>query len=88
MKSPRIPKHPGVELTAIHDTIKLIFRDAEATYIFIDSLNSIYLINIQLRYLTSQNNHPDKLLLQEIDQTCKKKISPLYIHKVKEHKGI
>jgi ribonuclease HI len=76
------------ELTAIHDTIKLTLRDTKSTYIFTDSLNSIYLINTQLKHPTSQNNHPNKLLLQEIIKHINNKLSTLHIHKVKAHKGI
>jgi ribonuclease HI len=76
------------ELTAIYDTIKLTNANTEPTYIFTDSLNSIYLINTQLRHLTLQNNHLDKLLLQEITKYKKNKQSPLSIYKVRAHKNI
>jgi ribonuclease HI len=77
-----------IELTAIYDTIKLSTTNTEPIYIFIDSLNSIYLINARLRHPTSQNNHPDKLLLQEITNHIKDKTSPLYIHNARAHKNI
>jgi hypothetical protein len=65
-KLPRLQNILGTELTTIHDTIKLILSDTKPTYIFTDSLYSIYLINTQLKHPTSQNNHLDKLLLTHI----------------------
>jgi ribonuclease HI len=41
-----------------------------------------------LKHQTSQNNHPDKLLLQEITKYTKSKISTLHIRKVKVHINI
>ena len=76
------------KLTAIYDTIKLAKTNIDPTYIFIDSLNSIFLINMQLRHSSFQINHPNKLMLQEIITHIKNKQSPLYIHKVKAHKNI
>jgi hypothetical protein len=46
--------------------LKLTATDPKPTYIFTDSLNSISFINIQLKHPTTQNNHLDKLLLQEV----------------------
>ena len=68
------------ELTTVHGTIQLTLRDTKLTYIFIDSLNSIYLINTQLKHTTSQNDHPDKLLLQKIIKHINNKLSTSAIH--------
>jgi hypothetical protein len=38
----------------------------EPIYIFTDSLNSLYLINTELRHPTTHNNHPDKTILSKI----------------------
>jgi hypothetical protein len=38
----------------------------EPIYIFTDCLNSLYLINIQLRHPSAYNNHPDKTILSQI----------------------
>ena len=80
---PRLQNIVQVKLIAIHNTLKLISPNLEPTYIFTYNLNSIYLINIQLKHQTSQNNHPNKLLLQEITNYTKSKISTLHIRKVK-----
>jgi ribonuclease HI len=85
---PRLQNILKAELTAIHDTLQLTIKDIEPTYIFNDSLNLIYLINTQLQHSTTHNNHLKKLLLQEIAKKIINKTSPLYIHKVKAHKGI
>jgi hypothetical protein len=63
LKLPGLQNIVRAELTAIHDILKLTATDTKPTYIFIDNLNSIYLINTHLKHPTSHNNHPDKLLL-------------------------
>jgi ribonuclease HI len=87
-KLPGLQNIQRAKLTTIHDTIKFTNTNIEPTYIFTNSLNSIYFINIQLRHSTLQNIHPDKLLLQEITKHIKNIQSPVYIHKVKAHKNI
>jgi hypothetical protein len=63
------------EFMAIYTVIKLSITiyTKEPIYIFIDSLNSLYLINTQIRHPSQHNNHPDKIILS---------------HKVKVHTNI
>jgi hypothetical protein len=68
--------------------LKLTATDPKPTYIFTDSLNSISFINIQLKHPTTQNNHLDKLLLQEISKHIQTRIFPLHIHKVRAYINI
>jgi ribonuclease HI len=88
LKLPGLQNILRAELIAIHDTFKITATDIEPTYIFTDNLNSIYLINTHLKHPTSHNNHPDKLLLQEITHHIQNRTVVLYIHKVKAHKDI
>jgi hypothetical protein len=60
----------GVTLTlmAIYTVIQLsitIYTE-EPIYIYTDSLNSLYLINTQLRHPSMHNNHPDRTILTQI----------------------
>jgi hypothetical protein len=68
--------------------LKLTNTNTKPTYIFTDSLNSIYLVNTQLRHPTLQNYHLDKLLLQEVIKYIKDKQSLPFIHKTRAHKSI
>jgi ribonuclease HI len=77
-------------MTAIHHTIKLLNQlfPYEPAHIFTDSLNSLYLINTQIKHSTQQNNHPNKLLLANIVTMLQKRTSPLTIHKVRAHTNV
>jgi hypothetical protein len=57
-----------VEISAIHHTLLILNHEFphEPAHIFTDSLNSLYLINTQIKYPTQQNNHPDKTILTSI----------------------
>ena len=60
-----------VELMAIYTVIKLSITiyNEEPIYIFMNSLNSLYLINTQLRHPSTHNNHPNKTILSQIAST-------------------
>ena len=78
------------ELMAIYITIKLSTTTyaEEPIYIFTDSLNSLYLINTQLRHPSTHNNHPDKTILSQIASLLSTRIQPTELHKVKAHANI
>jgi hypothetical protein len=56
------------ELMAIYTTIKLSITTyaEEPVFIFTDSLNSLYLLNTQIKHPSLHNNHPDKTILTQI----------------------
>jgi hypothetical protein len=56
------------ELTAIYTILQLSTNTYtnEPIYIFTDSLNSLYLLNTQLRHSSAHNNHPDKTILSKM----------------------
>jgi hypothetical protein len=60
----------------------------EPIYIFTDSLNSLYLINTQLRHPSVHNNHPDKIILLHIAALLQARTQPTALHKVEAHANI
>ena len=96
-KNLRISKRlPGLQnilradLIAILETI--IYNNSicphEPSHIFTDSLNSIYLIKLQIIHLSQHNNHLHKTILSEIVTQLQHQIQPLTIYKVRAHSGI
>jgi hypothetical protein len=77
-------------MTAIHYTIKLLNQlfSYEPAHIFTNSLNSFYLINIQIKHPAQQNNHLEKLLLANIVKMLKERTFPLTMHKVRAHTNV
>jgi ribonuclease HI len=77
-------------MIAIHHTIKLLNQlfPYEPAHIFTDSLNSLYLINTQMKHPTQQNDHPNKLLIVDIVKILKERTLPLTIYKVRAHTNI
>jgi ribonuclease HI len=78
------------ELMAIYMVIKLsttIYTD-EPIYIFTDSLNSLYLINTQIRHPSKHTNHPNKTILTQIVTMLQSRTHPIALHKVKAHTDI
>jgi hypothetical protein len=53
---------------AIYTTIKLSITTytEEPVFIFTDSLNSLYLLNTQMKHPSIYNSHPDKTILTQI----------------------
>ena len=87
----RLPGYPNIlraELNAILIAIKTIQTTQRDTYIFTDSLNSIYLINNHIQHPTSQHHHPDKLLIAAIIHQIYWTPHMIHIHKVRAHTGI
>jgi ribonuclease HI len=78
------------EISAIHHTLQILIQEFpnEPTHIFTDSLNSLYLINTQLKHPTLQNNHPDKTILTSIVSMLKNRTATTYLYKVRAHTNI
>lgn len=60
----------------------------ELVHIFIKSLNSLYLLNTQIKYPSLHNNHLNKTILLEMVTTLQKRFHPLTIYKVCAHSNI
>ena len=60
----------------------------EPVYIFTNSLNSLYLINTQIKHPILQNNHPNKTILALIAKMLKDCIAPTTLHKVRAHTNV
>ena len=78
------------ELMAIHETLRLISTKYpnEHAHIFIDFLNCLYNLNIQIKHPTMHNNHADKTILTNIIEILKTRTQPTTFHKVKAHINI
>jgi ribonuclease HI len=79
-----------VEISAIYHTLLILDQELphELAHIFTDSLNSLYLINTQIKHLTQQNNHLDKTILALIVKLLKNRTAPATLHKVRAHTNI
>jgi ribonuclease HI len=79
-----------VEISAIYHTLLILDQEFphEPAHIFTDSLNSLYLINTQIKHPTQQNNHSDKTILALIVKLLKNYIAPIALHKVRAHTNI
>ena len=75
---------------AIYTTIKLSLTNYtnEPVHIFTDSLNSLYLLNTQIKHPSLHNNHPDKTILIQIIQMLQLRTQPTSLYKVKAHSNI
>jgi hypothetical protein len=60
----------------------------EPIYIFIDSLNSLYLINTQIKHPSAHTNHSNKPILSKIAEMLQPRIHPTHLHKVKAYSNI
>ena len=87
---PRLQIILKAKLMALYDTIKLSITQYqhEHVYIFIDSLNSLYLLNTQIKHPSLHNNHLDKIILAEMVQMLQNKTYRLFIYKVRAHSNI
>jgi ribonuclease HI len=79
-----------VEISAICHILLILNHEfpQEPAHIFIDSLNSLYLINTQIKHPTQQNNHPDKTILALIIKLLKDHVAPTILHEVRAHTNI
>jgi ribonuclease HI len=78
------------EISAIHHTLQILTQEFpnEPAHIFIDSLNSLYLINTQIKHPTQQNNHLDKTILASIVNMLKNRTANTHLYKVRAHTNI
>jgi ribonuclease HI len=78
------------EISAIHHTLQILTQEFpnEPAHIFTDSLNSLYLINTQIKHPTQQNNHPDKTILTSIINMLKNRTATTYLYKIRAHTNI
>ena len=75
---------------AIHATLKIINEEYpnKPIQIFTDCFNGLHVIKTQIRHLTLHNNHPDKIILQEIVELSQQRIQPTTLQKVRAHANI
>ena len=78
------------EILAIHHTLQIFTQEFpnEPAYIFIDSLNSLYCINTQIKHPTQQNNYPDKTILILMVNMLINRTTTTHLHKVRAHTNI
>jgi ribonuclease HI len=78
------------EISAIYHTLLILNQEfsQEPAHIFTDSLNSLYLINTQIKHPTQQNNHPNKTILALIVNLLKNRTAPTTLNKVRAHTNI
>ena len=79
-----------MEISTIYHTLLILNHEfpQEPAHIFIDSLNSLYFINTQIKHPTQQNNHPDKTILALIVKLLKGRVATTTLHKVRAHTNI
>ena len=75
---------------ALYDTIKLSLElyHNESVHIFTNNLNSLYLLNTQIRHSSLHTNYPDKTILLEMVQMLQQRTNTLTIYKVRVHSNI
>jgi ribonuclease HI len=78
------------EISTIHHTLQILTQEFpdELAHIFTDSLNSLYLINTQIKHPMQQNNHPDKTIITSIVKLLKDRTATTYLYKVRAHTNI
>jgi ribonuclease HI len=78
------------EISAIYHTLLILNHEfpQEPAHIFTDSLNSLYLINTQIKHPTQQNNHPDKTIPALIVKLLKDRAAHTTLYKVRAHTNI
>ena len=78
------------ELISIHYILTLINANypTEPTYIFTNSLNSLYFLHTQIHKPTTHINHLDKVMLASIVSLIQIRTQPLFLHKVRAHLNI
>jgi hypothetical protein len=70
-----------------HHTIHILTKEFnnEPAHIFTKNLNSLFLINTQIKHHTHHNNHPDKTMLTSIVKMLQNRIAPISLYKVRAH---
>ena len=79
-----------VELMVIYATLKIINEEYpnEPVHMLTNCLNRLYIINTQIKHPTLHNNHPDKIISQEIVELLQQKIQSTTLYKVQAHANI
>ena len=75
---------------ALYDIIKIsidLYHN-EHDHIFINSLNSLYLLNTQIKHSSLHTNHADRTILSDMVEMLQKRTNILTIYKVKAHSNI
>jgi hypothetical protein len=77
-------------MMAIHKTLRIINDQYpnEPAYIFIDSLNVLYLLNTQIEHPTLHNSHPDQVTFASMVQLLQNRSQPTTLYKVRAHVNI
>jgi ribonuclease HI len=85
-----LPNILRAKISAIYHTLLILDQEFphEPAHIFTDSLNSLYLINTQIKHPTQWNNHPDKTILALIVKLLKNRTAPATLYKVRAHTNI
>ena len=75
---------------ALYDTLKMSITQYqnEPVHIFTNSLNSLYLLNTQIKHPSLHNNHRDKTILEEMVAMLQQCTQTLTIYKVCAHSNI
>ena len=60
----------------------------ELAYIFTNCLNELRLVKIQIKHPMLHNNHPDKMILEEIVTLLQQQTQPTSLYKVRVHANI
>ena len=76
------------ELNTLLIAIQCTQHLTQDTQIFIDNLNSIYLVHNHIQHPSSQHKHPDKLLIAAIVNHITCTTHKITIQKVRAHTGI
>lgn len=75
---------------ALYNTIKISTDEYsdKPIHIFTDSLNSLYLINTQIKHPSLHVNHPNKTISIEIITMPQQRTHPTTLYKVRAHANI
>ena len=75
---------------AIHHALTIINKDFpnEHAHIFRNCLNGLYVIKNQIKHPTLHNNHPYKIIVEEIVNFFIQRTQPTTLHKVRAHANI
>jgi ribonuclease HI len=88
--SKRVHGHQNIlraEMIAIHRILRIIntLYPNKPAYIFIDSLNVLYLLNTQIKHPTLHNSHTDQITLATMVQLLQNRTQPITLYKIRAH---
>ena len=78
------------KMIAILKTLRIINTQYlnEPAFIFTDSLNVLYLLNIQIKHPTLHNSHPDQITLATMVKILQNRTQPITLYKVRANVNI